>query len=215
MSLNYVVHSHRDRKLQLNARPEILQGKGSKVRDFSFIHAAEDVPHVLSVAAAAGLVIRDGEPTCDPGPVIIDQSRFSDQYSGQFVGFRNEWVFGKLATYLIDAGAYQGKYDISPGINCAGIDFYFAGERDDVGKPRLGNGTISRRVDWYSPDQHQVHSSPPDVKLVFDAICKQLDSGRRIRSGGRTYHVLGGALAKIKTGYLPPFDFIEWPADLI
>jgi hypothetical protein len=88
------------------------------------------------------------------------------------------------------------------------------GERNVGRKRRLGNGTSSRRVDWLNSEQHQVHPSPPDVKLIFDAICKQLDSGNRIRAGGRTYHVLRGALTKIKMGYLPPFDFIEWPVDL-
>jgi hypothetical protein len=199
---------------ELNARLEAFRGKGIKVRDFSFIHAAEDVPHVLSVAAEAGLTIRDGDPTSDPGPIIVDQTRFSDKDSGQFIGYRDEWIFGKLSTHLVQGGAYQGKYDIAPGTNCTGIDFYFLGERELGRKRRLGNGTISRRVDWYSPEQHQVYPSPPDVKLIFDAICKRLDIGKRIREGGRTYYVLDGALKKIGKGYLPPFDFIEWPTEL-
>jgi hypothetical protein len=201
--------------VELNARPEIFRGKGIKVRDFSFIHAAEDVPHVLSVAADAGLIIRDGGPTSDPGPIFIDKTRFSNTDGGQFFGYRDKWIFGKFSTYLIEAGAYQGKYDISPGTNCAGIGFYFMGEREAGGRRRLGNGEVSRPIDWYSPEQHQVHPSPPDVKLVFDAICKQLDTGKRVRAGGRTYFLLDGALDKIGKGYLPPFDFIEWPTSLL
>lgn len=184
------------------------------MRDFSFIHSAEDVPHVLSVAATLGLTIRDGEPTSHPGPIVIDETQFSLRGGGQFVGYHDEWIFGKLATHLIEAGGYKGKFRISPGRNYTGINFYFMGERHLGQKRRLGNGTLSRGVDWYSPEQHEVHPIPPDVKLIFDALCKQLDTGKCIRAGERTYHLLDGALNKIKEGYLPPFDFIAWPTDL-
>lgn len=184
------------------------------MRDFSFIHAAEDVPHVLSVAGDAGLTIRDGEPTSTPGPIIIERPQFSEKDCGQFVGYRDEWIFGKLAVNSITAGAYKGKYDISPGVNTTCIDFYFMGERQHKNGCYLGNGTISRRVDWYCPEKHEICPAPPEVSIVFDAIRKRLDTGKRVRAGGRTYHLLEGALRKIKKGYLPPFDFIEWPVEL-
>jgi hypothetical protein len=184
------------------------------VRDFSFIHASEDVRKVLSAAADAGVTIRDGDPTSDPGPVIIEKSQFSDKNRGQFVGYRDEWIFGDLPVHEITAGAYQGQYDISPGTNAAGIDFYFMGEREIERRRRLGSGTITRRLDWYCPEEHAVYLVPPEVKTVFDAICRLVDTGKRVRAGGRTYHLLEGALRKIKEGYLPPFDFIEWPPEL-
>src|SRR6185503_4702574 len=112
-------------------------------------------------------------------------------------------------------GAYQGKYDISPGINTVGIDLYFLGERYSEQHWRLGNGTISRRIDWYDPKRHQVYTAPSDVKDVFDVICKRINTGKKMRAGGRTYYFLKGALKKIKTGCTPPFDFMEWPKNLM
>jgi hypothetical protein len=185
------------------------------VREFSFIHAAEDAPHVLSVAADAGLIIRDDRPTSNPGPIIIERSRFLNESRGQFVGYRKEWIYGELSVQKIAAGAYKGKYDISPGINAVGIGFYFMGERNVEAGQRLGDGDISRRIDWYDPAAHAVYSAPPEVKEVFDAIRKRLDTGKRVRAGGRTYCLLEGAQKKIKKGYLPPFDFIEWPAEFL
>ena len=185
------------------------------MREFSFIHAAEDVPQVLSVAAEAGLIIRDGRPTSSPGPIIIDEPQFSAESRGQFVCYRDEWIFGELPVHEIEAGGYKGKYDISPGTNAVCIELYFMGERNVEAGKRLGNGEVSRRIDWYDPEAHAVYSAPPEVKEVFDAIRKRLDTGKRVRAGGRTYHLLEGALKKIKEGYLPPFDFIEWPAELL
>jgi len=184
------------------------------MRAFNFIHSAEDVPHVLSVAAGAGLIIRDGEPTAEPGPIILRMAQYSDRNSGQFVGYRDDWLFGDLPVYEIAAGAYQGKFDISPGTNVAGIDFYFMGERQSEDGDRLGDGVISWRLDWYSPKDHEVYLAPPEVEATFDTIRKRLDTGKRVRAGGRTYHLLEGALHKMKKGYLPPFDFIEWPVEL-
>jgi hypothetical protein len=185
------------------------------VREFSFIHAAEDVPYVLSVAADAGLIIRDGRPTSRPGPIIIDRPRFSNESRGQFVGYRDDWIYGEFPIHEIEAGAYKGKYDISPGTNAVYIELYFMGERNVEAGQRLGNGDVSRRIDWYDPAAHAVYSAPPEVKEVFDAIRKRLDTRKRVRAGGRTYCLLEGALKKIKKGYLPPFDFIEWPAELL
>jgi len=184
------------------------------VRDFSFIHGAEDVAHVLSVVAGAGLTIRDGGPTSDPGPIVIEEAQFPYKEGGQFVGYRDEWIFGEPSVYRISAGAYEGQYDMSPGINCVGIELYFMGEREAGAKRRLGNGDVGRRIDWYSPEKHEVYPAPPEVKSVFDTICKRLNTGKRVRAGGRTYHLLGGALQKIQMGYLPPFDFIKWPSEL-
>lgn len=185
------------------------------MRDFDFIHAAEDVKVVLRVAAEAGLIVREGDSTPSPHPVIIDVDRFGDFTCGQFVGYREEWIFGDLRIQKIEGGAYEGQYSISPGVNSVGIGIYFMGERQAGQRRRLGNGIISRRVDWYSPEDHEVYKAPYDVKKVFDAICKQLDTGKRVRTGGRTYHLLECALEKIKNGYLPPFDFIEWPPALL
>lgn len=185
------------------------------MRDFSFIHAAEDVPYVLSAAAEAGLTIRDGEPTVAPGPIVLESEQFTEKVAGQFFGYRDDWVFGELSIYEISAGAYKGKYDISPGINTAGIYLYFMGERKIQSVRRLGNGEISRRVDWYSPEKHAVYPAPPEIESVFNAIRRRLDTGKRMRVGGRTYHLLEGALGKISEGYLPPFDFMEWPSELL
>lgn len=150
------------------------------MRDFSFIHAAEDIEVVLRVAAEAGLIIRDGDSTPSSHPVIIDVDRFGDFDCGQFVGYREEWIFGELRIQKIDAGAYEGQYSISPGVNSVGIELYFMGERQADQRRRLGNGVISRRVDWYSPENHEVYQAPLDVKNVFDIICKQLDTGKRV-----------------------------------
>jgi len=184
------------------------------MRDFDFIHSADDVPRVLSIASNAGLTIRDGDPTSEPGPVIIETSQFPDKREGQYYCYRSGWIFGDLPTPRIPAGAFEGQYDMSPGVNAVGIELYFSGERQDEQGCRLGSAMISRRVDWYSPEHHEVYLAPPEVKEVFETICKRLKTGKRVRAGGRTYHLLPGALAKIKQGYLPPFDFIEWPPEL-
>ena len=186
------------------------------MRDFGFIHSMEDVGLVLKFASEAGLIVREDGPTDRSGPVILEEGQFSYRNHGQFMGYRDEWIFGDLRIYQIDAGAYQGKFSMSPGVNMAGIKFYFMGERElGNGQRRLGNGEISRPVDWYSPEDHAAYLPPPEVKEAFDQICRRLRSGRRLRAGGRTYNLLDGALTKIKQGYLPPFNFIQWPEKLL
>jgi hypothetical protein len=88
------------------------------------------------------------------------------------------------------------------------------GERRSHLVNRLGSGTVSRDVDWYSPADHAVYAAPPEVKEVFDEIRRRLNTGKYVDAGGQRYLLLPGALKKIKQGYIPPFDYIKWPQAL-
>lgn len=185
------------------------------MRDLELIHAKEDIGNVLQLAIDAGLTIRVAEPTPTPSPVIIDSSRLNLISSGVFDAYRDEWMFDDLVYHKIDEGGYKGKYSYAPTVNYVGIQFYFIGERKGKNQHTLGNGFVSRDLKWYDPAAHEVYAAPPEVKGVFDTICKRLDTRVYVHAGVHKYLILGGALKKIKVGYLPPFDFIEWPAELV
>jgi hypothetical protein len=193
-----------------NARPEGCAIRGNKVRDFSYIHAEEDVADVLGLASELGLIIRNDEPTAEPAPNIVAPGRISSLNTGIFMAYLPEWVFGDFKYNLITAGHNKGKYDQMPSTNCIKLQFSFWHERKDGDFIRLGNGTISRDIEWYRPEDHTVHPAPPEVKAIFDTIRKRIDTKKYIKVGGRRYAVLPGALKKLADrSYRPPFDFMD------
>lgn len=184
------------------------------MRDLELIHAKEDISTVLQLARDTGLTIRVAEPTPTPVPIIIDGSKLGLISRGVFDGYRDEWMFRRLVYHRIEKGAYEGKYSYGPAVNYAGIQFYFTGEREIKNHYALGSGFISRDLRWYDATAHEVHLAPQNVKATFESIRMRLDTGVYVRAGVHKYLILEGALKKIKEGYLPPFDFIEWPTEL-
>ena len=182
------------------------------MRDFEFIHAAEDVPRTLGFAAELGLIVRHDEPTPTPEPRIVPADKLATFRNGVFFLYRPEWVFGEFRHFIISGGHYEGQYDQSPSTNYVSLTLYFAGERKDGAGLRLGGGTLGRDVRWLRTSDHTLHPAPPDVNTVFDTIRKHIDTGKRLRGGVHNYAVLESAWEKLIAGSaLPPFDYIEWP----
>jgi hypothetical protein len=180
------------------------------VRELNFIHAQEDVPRLLCLASEMGLTLRNDRPTCEPASNILNPASLGEPTKGVFVGYRSEWVFGEFKHDLIDGGYNRGKYFQMPATNYAGIQLYFSGERSNNDIPRLGNGFISRDIDWYNPANHTVSRAPPEVKETFDQIMEKISTRKYIIAGGCRYIVLQGALKRMATGALrPPFDFMD------
>jgi hypothetical protein len=180
------------------------------MREFDFIHAAEDVASVLLAASELGLALRLDEPTSEPTPVILDSKSISEQTEGLFVGCLPDWVFGTARYQLIDSGHNQGKYFQMRKTNYVGLQLYFSGERRDDSIFRLGNGFVSRDIEWYSPEDHSVHPPPSEVRVIFDLIRKKIDTKKCISAGGRRYMILPKALEKLNCcTHRPPFDFMD------
>ena len=182
------------------------------MRDLEFIHATDDVRHILEFAAKNRLLIRDDAPTKEPKPRLINAENLGTRDSGSFVLYKPDWVFGELIFEMIPAGFNKGKYFQHPSTNYVGISIFFTGERRDNLVLRLGSGSISRKIDWYNPSNNTIQPAPPEVKAVFNVIRKHIDTGRRLRGGVHNYAVLEGAWTKLIEGVaMPPFDYIEWP----
>lgn len=191
--------------------PPIVVGQ-LVMREFEFIHAAEDVPAVLRFAAELGLIIRRDEPTINPEPDILNDDQISNIGDGVFILYRSNWVFGEFVFGKIRGGYNEGKYSQNPSTNYASITAYFGGEKMIDSVWRLGAGLLGRSIDWYRPSDHSVQPAPPDVKKVFNTIREHIDTRRRLRGGVHKYAVLERALKKLSEGRaLPPFDYIEWP----
>jgi hypothetical protein len=181
-----------------------------EVRDFDFIHSAEDVPELLGLASDLGLIIRRDEPSREPVPDIVDPAVIPELREGVFMTFLPHWVFGDLGYNLIDAGYRKGLYSQMPSTNCVNLNFYFGKETPEIGFIRLGSGTMSRDIRWYRPEDHTVHPAPLDVKNMFDRIRNEIDTRKFIEVGGRRYTILHGALEKLKIGsHRLSFDFMD------
>lgn len=180
------------------------------MRDFSFIHSEEDVPDVLGLASELGLILRNDEPTAEPAPNIVAPSLIPSLTTGIFMAYLPEWVFGDFKYNLIPGGYRKGKYSQMPSTNYIKLQFTLWHERRDGDFIRLGNGSLSRDVDWYHFEAHAVHPAPPAVKAMFDTIRKRIDTKEYIKVGGRRYAVLPGALRKLADKrYRPPYDFMD------
>ena len=185
-----------------------------RMRNFEFIHSTEDVHRVLWIAAKLGLIIRDDSPAAEPHPKMVSTAAFNTLSAGSFMLYRPSWVLGPLQFEEITSGYNSGKYFQNPATNYSAVTAYFGGERLDENTPRLGNGDLSRDVDWYRPSDQTIHPAPPEVEIVFNEIRREIDTGRRLRGGVHNYAVLEGASKKLDKGsHLPPFDYIEWPVE--
>jgi len=180
------------------------------MRDFAFIHSAEDVADVLKLVSDLGLIIRRDEPSRQPVPDIVDVAVIPELREGAFMAFLPNWVFGGRRYNLIEAGYRKGLYDQMPSTNCINLSFYFGKESPEESYIRLGNGSLSRDIQWYRPEDHTVHPAPSEVKELFDRIRRNIDTGKYLKVGGRKYAFLRGALKKfVEKSYLPPFDFMD------
>lgn len=180
------------------------------MRDFAFIHSAEDVTEVLELISAFGLIIRRDEPTPEPAPRVVDIDSIPNIREGLFAVYLQSWVFAELSYNIIDAGYRKGMYDQKPSTNCVKIQLSFREERREGVKIRLGNGYVSRDVDWYKSSNNTIQSAPVEVKIAFEYIIKSIDTKKYMMIGGRRYAFLKGALEKIYLdSYLPPFDFMD------
>jgi len=184
------------------------------MRDFEFIHSGEDVAEILHFAAGIGLTIRKDEPGKLPLPTLVRASDIENMANGVFFLYKPEWIFDEVEFIEIGAGYFEGKFSQKPATNCASVNLYFGGERDDGQLHRLGGGFLARDVNWYRSSDHTVHRAPADVKAVFDVIRKRIDTGKRLRGGIHNYAVLAGAWKKLIAGSAaPPFDYIRWPPE--
>jgi hypothetical protein len=182
--------------------------------DQEFIHSKDDVTSTLTYALDSGLRVRLDEAQSEPVPRMLTRPDIAEIERGNFEIFRPDWLYGPFETMAIRAGHNAGKYVVSPRVNYTAISIYFQGERVDQGRRRFGECVVSFHPEWLEMPAKLLRASPADVQEWLERIVERLSSGVVIKAGVHRYQISRGVLADPRhLEYLPPFDFIPWPAE--
>src|SRR5579863_4590032 len=173
-----------------------------------FIHTSSDVASLLLYALDSGMQVRLDEPQTERHPRILSRADVTTFDRGIFFLFRPEWVYGPFQTTEISGGYNRGKHFVMPRVNYSPIEICFQGERDELGRRRLGSGILSFHNDWLELPAKVLHRPPPEVKEWFKRMAVHLLTPLAINAGVHRYYLSRGVVADPDSvRCVPPFDF--------